>query len=174
MPEMTARAPEPDTSRVPRRSGESQPPQSASPRVSEATQRALDAVAARGGLQPPAPEPPPDPEVEMAKPLDAMPKWEAEHTFTLSHPVQRPDGSQVHEVRLRGPNGLDMFEVGGLPTKTKWEPSGMTVEMDPERLKKWIGKLAIGVDAPTVFRAPARDIRAMFEWLNTELQQAGN
>ena len=111
----------------------------------------------------------------MAKPLAALPKWEAEHTFVLSHPVVRLNGGgEITEVRLRGPNGLDMFEVGGLPTKTKWGPSGMTVEMDPERTKKWIGRLAIGVDAQTVFRAPARDIRAMFEWLTTELQQAGN
>ena len=176
---MSDAAPLPDTSRVPRREGQSHgpPPVTASPtRENQALKYAVAAQKqkAEEAQAVPPPEQRVDPEVELAKPLDALPKWEPEHTFKLTNPVQRANGTVVTEVKLRAPNGLDMFEVGGLSTKTQWNPQGMTVEMDPERTKKWLSRLAVDVDMPTLYRAPARDIRAMFEWLTTELQQAGN
>ena len=60
-----------------------------------------------------------------------------------------------------------------MPTKTQWTQGGMSVDMDVDRFRKWLQRLA-SVDMLTINRIPARDLRAIFEWLNTELNQAGN
>jgi hypothetical protein len=133
-------------------------------------QRAMEAQLNK---PPPEPERPPDPEVTLAAPLDALPKWEAERVFKLATPVQATGGGNITEIKLRAPAGLDVFEVGGMPTKTQWTAGGMSVDMDVDRFRKWIMRLA-SVDMHTINRIPARDLRAMFEWLNTELNQAGN
>lgn len=177
MSEPTSRAPEPDTSRVTLRRSRSGPPA-----VEDRAQRAImdnpslaRAVEAQQNRPPPEPERPPDPEVELAKPLDKLPEWEPEHTFNLAAPVRLSDGSgTINSVRMRAPSGLDVLEVGGMPTKTRWDQQGMTVEMDTDRFKKWVARLAIGVDMHTLNRIPGRDMRAIYEWLNNELNQSGN
>jgi hypothetical protein len=133
-------------------------------------QRAMEAQINK---PPPEPERPPDPEATLAAPLDALPKWEAERLFILSAPVQSNNGSTVTQIKMRAPQGLDVFEVGGMPTKTNWTSTGMSVEMDIDRFRKWLTRLS-NVDLGTLNRVPARDIRSIFEWLNTELNQAGN
>jgi hypothetical protein len=114
-----------------------------------------------------------DPEKELAKPLEALPVFEDVHTFKLSRPITKPNGQVVTEIRCRAPSGLDLFECGGMPTKTFWTNSGMQLEMDPERFRKWLGRIA-DHDIVTCYNAPARDLRAMYEWLNGELNPAGN
>jgi hypothetical protein len=179
MSEAFSRGPEPDTSRVPRREGQSQAPQVA-PHVQRvindnpALQRAIQAQEAKGPPPPPEPERPPDPAVELIRPLEEMPKWEAERIFKLARAVPRPGYGDIREVRMRTPNGLDVFEIGGLPTRTQWTQTGMTIEMDADRFKRWVQRLAVGVDIATLYTIPARDMRAIYEWLNNELNQAGN
>ena len=170
MSEAFSLAPEPDTSRVPRRDGQSQAPVAVD--RNQAMQRAMDAQAAKPPPPPPEPERPPDPAVELIKPLEEMPKWESEHVFKLAHPVRTTRG-MITEITMRAPNGGDVFEIGGLPTRTQWMPSGMTVEMDTERFKRWALRLT-NLDANTINACAARDVRAMYEWLNAELNQAGN
>lgn len=178
MSEAFSRAPEPDTSRVPRREGQSQAPvvEGRPAHVQDVVNRnqALQrAIEREGSKPPPEPERPPDPEATLAAPLDALPKWESERVFTLATSVQSSNGSMVTQIKMRAPQGLDVFEVGGMPTKTNWTQSGMSVDMDTERFKKWLTRLS-NVDMNTINRIPARDLRSIFEWLNTELNQAGN
>lgn len=177
MSEPASRGPVPDTSRVPQRGGPS-----AAPAIAPHVQRVIDnnpalarAIEAQQGKPPPEPERPPDPEVELARPLDELPKWEPEHTFQLSTTVKRADGSGVIDaVRMRAPSGLDVLEVGGMPTKTRWDDAGMTVEMDPVRFKSWLQRLSVDVDMMTLQRIPGRDMRSIYEWLINELNQSGN
>lgn len=166
-----AEAPEADHARVQPRQATSQPP----PRPGQ--QPGLQ-VTAPGGvpnvldLQPQAPRPP-DPEKELAKPLDELPVFEEVHVFKLAKPIQKPNGQIVTEIKCRAPTGSDMFEVGGMPTRTFWTQGGMQIEMEPERFRKWLSRIA-DHDVPTIYRAPARDVRAIYEWLNGELNPAGN
>lgn len=153
-----AEAPEADTARVQPRQGASQPP----PRQQQPT--VLD-------LQP-QPEKR-DFEKELAKPLDELPQFEEVHVFKLARPIVKPNGQQVTEIRCRAPTGHDMFEVGGMPTRTFWTSNGMQIEMEPARFKLWLSRIADN-DVATIYKAPARDIRAMYEWLNGELNPAGN
>jgi hypothetical protein len=152
-----AEMPEGDTARVQPRQAASQPPPRPQPTLLE--------------MQPQPQRI--DPEKELAKPLDEMPKFEEVHTFTLARPVTKPNGQVVTEIKCRAPTGLDMFEVGGMPTKTYWTNQGMVIEMDRDRFKAWLGRIA-DHDALTVYNAPARDVRAIYEWLNGELNPAGN
>lgn len=106
-------------------------------------------------------------------PLEQLPKFESEHVFKLDYPISRLNGQQIDEVRLRIPTALDMFEVGGMPSKTQWTQGGMSMEMDVARLQDYVVRLS-GLEKPTVYKLPARTVRSMFEWLNTELNSAGN
>lgn len=177
MSEPASRGPVPDTSRTPQRGGPSGPPT-----VAPHVQRVIDnnpalarAIEVQQGKPPPEPERPPDPEVELAKPLDELPKWEPERTFTLATSVRRSDGKGVITyVRMRAPSGLDVLDVGGLPTRTRWDQAGMTVDMDAVRFKAWLQRLSIDVDMMTLERIPGRDMRAIYEWLINELNQSGN
>ena len=54
------------------------------------------AMEAQLNKPPPEPERPPDPEEELAAPLNALPKWEAEHVFKLATPVQAANGRCHH------------------------------------------------------------------------------
>jgi len=109
---------------------------------------------------------------QIAAPLPELPKLESK-VFKLSVPIKKPDGGLITEIVCRLPTGMDLFEIGGLPSRTIWTNQGMTVEMDSPRLKAWLGRLA-DWDPPTLYRAPARDLRAMYEWLIGELNPAGN
>lgn len=176
MSEAFNRAPEPDTSRAPRRDGQSQAPQVAPhvARVVNENPALARAIEAQQSKPAPEPERPPDPAAELIKPLTEMPKWESEKLFRLSAPVRSSNGATVTEVRMRAPVGADIFEVGGLPTKTQWTPGGMNVDMDIDRMKRWFSRLAIDADMTVLNRAPARDVRGIYEWLIGELNQAGN
>jgi len=174
MSEAYQRAPEPDTSRVPRRDGQSMAPHvAAAVERNPALARAIEAQSNKPQAEPEI-QRPPDPAVELIKPLTEMPEWEPEHTFRLSRPINQPGHGTIREVKMRAPSGLDVFEIGGLPTRTQWTPGGMTVEMDTERFKRWVQRLTVSVDLQTLYTIPARDMRAIYEWLNGELNQAGN
>ena len=103
------------------------------------------------------------PQVDVSpEPLKAMPRLESEKVFTLDYPIQRLNGQQIEEVRLRIPTALDMFEVGGMPSRTQWMQGGMSMEMDVQRLQEYIVRLS-GLERPTVIQAPrahrTRDVR---------------
>jgi len=110
---------------------------------------------------------------EIAAPLEELPNLAREKVFKLSHPIKKPDGQLITEITCRVPSGLDLFEIGGLPTRTVWAQTGMSVEMDSDRLKRWLSRIA-NWDTPTLYHADARDIRSMYEWLVGELNPAGN
>jgi hypothetical protein len=110
---------------------------------------------------------------DIAAPLEAVPDLSTDKVFKLSVPVKLPNGQLVKEISCRLPTGMDLFEIGGLPTRTVWTQTGMSVEMDGERLKQWLSRIA-NWDTVTIYKAPARDVRAMYEWLVGELNPAGN
>ena len=107
------------------------------------------------------------------EPLKVMPKLETERVFPLDYPISRLNGQQITEVKLRIPTFLDMCEVGGMPSRTQWVQGGMSMEMDVQRLQEYVVRLS-GLERPTVYKLPARTGRAMFEWLQAELNSAGN
>lgn len=110
---------------------------------------------------------------DAKNPLKAKPKWEPEKVFQLVHPVTL-DGQQIGEITLRSPNGLDLFEVGGLATKTVWlDGGGMQLTMDTGNLRRWLERLS-GKSMPVFYQISAKDMRSMYEWLNGELSSAGN
>lgn len=107
--------------------------------------------------------------------LNQIPKFEPNHTFKLTVPVKGMTGQMIEEVTLRSPNGLDLFEIGGYPSQTVFQEGGrMTVEMNPERSKRWILRLCKQLDTPTLYRLAGRDIRSMNDWIAGELSNAGN
>jgi len=110
---------------------------------------------------------------DIAAPLAAIPEIDGKKIFKLSAPIKIPDGRMVSEVALKFPTGMDLFEIGGLPAQTIWVQGGMKVEMDAERFKKWLSRLS-DWDIVTLYHAPARDLRTMYEWLVGELNPAGN
>ena len=119
------------------------------------------------------------PEGELESPAEKVlptPQFESEKIFPLTAPVTRTvkgNPEVVTHVRLRAPIAMDVFEIGGSVSKTIWNPAGMIIEMDTERLKKFIQRLS-GLDIITVSRIPGRDLKAMYDWLNAELSITGN
>ena len=119
------------------------------------------------------------PEGELESPAEKVlptPQFESEKIFPLTAPVTRTvkgNPEVVTHVRLRSPIAMDVFEIGGSVSKTIWNPAGMIIEMDTERLKKFIQRLS-GLDIITVSRIPGRDLKAMYDWLNAELSITGN
>ena len=86
------------------------------------------------------------PEGELESPAEKVlptPQFESEKIFPLTAPVTRTvkgNPEVVTHVRLRAPIAMDVFEIGGSVSKTIWNPAGMIIEMDTERLKKFIGR----------------------------------
>lgn len=107
---------------------------------------------------------------------DEMPKFEISKTFVLSKSVDYTDdqgkAGVLKQITLRFPTGYDLLEVGGPPSPTKWIKDSMIVEIDPERSKAWLSRLS-GVSIQYLYKIPARDMRAMLRWINTEIN-SGN
>ena len=105
-------------------------------------------------------------------PLDTTPKFEPSKTFQLSTPVKHGT-SMVSEITLRTPKGLDLFEVGGLPSQTLWTQGSMTVKMDTPVFQSWLTRLS-EYPMPVFYQVPAGDLRAMYQWLIDILSASGN
>jgi hypothetical protein len=108
--------------------------------------------------------------------LPSPPSFELEKTFVLSRPVKAVVGTataEIDKITLRAPLAADVFAIGGLATRTNWMPGGLVLEMDTDRLQKYLVRLS-GQDASVIGSLPARDIKFMYQWLNEELSQVGN
>jgi hypothetical protein len=121
---------------------------------------------------PPASEEPPsqaqaEPAVEFP-----IPSFESERIFALARPIEWVAAGKIEnitELRLRAPIGRDIFEVKGGVSKTFWTPTGMGTDWDTDRLREYLIRLS-GRPGSFIDKLAGRDISAMREWINRELQ----
>ena len=105
-------------------------------------------------------------------PLEEMPKFETERTFKLGYQISRMNGQQIDAVTLRVPTALDLFEVGGMPSKTQWQQGGMSMEMDVQRLQDYIVRLS-GLDKPDHLQAACQNRAQHVRLADAGVEQRG-
>lgn len=108
-----------------------------------------------------------------ADPLKAdKPKYETSHTFKLTTPVKFRNQT-LDSVTIRAPRGLDVFEIGQLPSENVYTETGMTVHMRGDVLKLYLKRLS-DYDEPVFYAMLACDLRTIYDWLVLQLRSAGN
>lgn len=113
--------------------------------------------------------------------LTEVPVFEPTKVFKLRAPARFANDTFT-SVTLRAPTGLDLMECGR-PTYPTWRPDPtskdknatiMSIQRDPEAIRKMLQRLSDGKPMAFFYTIPAGNLNAMIQWIIDEVAEAGN